>query len=125
STHYPLADAATAIRVMGGAQHTGKLLLDIPREGHTSVAVPPEQARIFRSDGSYIITGGLGGLGLFLAEKMASAGCGRIVLTSRSQPNQKALDTIELIRAMGSDIVVEAGDIAAPGTADRLVTAPA
>ena len=33
----------------------------------------------------------------------------------------KALETIELIRAMGADIVVECGDIAAPGTAKRLV----
>ena len=123
STHYPLADAATAIRAIGGAQHTGKLVLDIPRVGHTNVAVPPEQARIFRSDGAYIITGGLGGLGLFLAEKMASAGCGRIVLTSRSQPNDKALETIDLIRAMGADIVVECGDITSPGTANRLVAA--
>ena len=72
---------------MGGAQHTGKLVLDIPRTGSSSVVVPPEQARVFRGDGAYIITGGLGGLGLFLAEKMAAAGCGRIVLTSRSQPN--------------------------------------
>ncbi len=121
STHYPLADAATAIRVVGGAQHTGKVVLDIPRGGHSSVVVPPEQALVFRGDGAYIITGGLGGLGLFLAEKMASAGCGRIVLTSRSQPNDKALETIHLIRAMGADIVVECGDIAAPGTAKRLV----
>ena len=29
-THYPLAGAATAIRMMSGAQHTGKLVLDIP-----------------------------------------------------------------------------------------------
>jgi acyl transferase domain-containing protein/acyl carrier protein len=123
STHYPLVEAATAIRLMGGAQHTGKLVLDIPRVGHTNVVVPPEQAHVFRDDGAYIITGGLGGLGLFLAEKMAAAGCGRIVLTSRSQPNDKALETINLIRAMGSDIVVECGDIAAPGTANRLVAA--
>ena len=74
STHYPLADAATAIRVMSAAQHTGKLVLDIPRTGRSSVVVPPEQARVFRRDGAYIITGGLGGLGLFLAEKMAAAG---------------------------------------------------
>jgi polyketide synthase 5 len=121
STHYPLADAATAIRVMGAAQHTGKLLLDVPRTGHSSLVMPPEQARVFRRDGSYIITGGLGGLGLFLAEKMAAAGCGRIVLTSRSQPNQKALETIELIRAIGADIVVECGDIAEAGMAERLV----
>jgi polyketide synthase 5 len=61
-----------------------------------------------------------------LAEKMASpgsgAGCGRIVLTSRSQPTLKALETIELIRAIGADVVVQCGDIAEAGMAQRLVT---
>ena len=123
STHYPLADAATAIRVMSGAQHTGKLVLDVPHTGRSRVVVPPEQARVFRRDGAYIITGGLGGLGLFLAEKMADAGCGRIVLSSRSQPTPEALETIERIRAIGADVVVECGDIAEPGTAQRLVAA--
>ncbi|GLB83044.1 mycocerosic acid synthase-like polyketide synthase [Mycobacterium kiyosense] len=123
ATHYPLAEAATAIRVMGAAEHTGKLILDVPQSGRSSVILPPEQAQAFRGDGSYIITGGLGGLGLFLAEKMASAGAGRIVLSSRSQPNRKALETIELIRSMGADVVVECGDIAAAGTAQRLVSA--
>ena len=93
STHYPLADAATAIRVMSGAQHTGKLVFDVPHTGRSRVMVPPAQARVFRGDGAYIITGGLGGLGLFLAEKMAAAGCGRIVLSSRSQPTLEALET--------------------------------
>ena len=120
-THYPLAEAATAIRVMAGARHTGKLLLDVARTGHSSAVVPPEQVPTFRSDGAYIITGGLGGLGLFLAEKMAAAGCGRIVLTSRSQPNQKAQETVQLIRATGADVVVECGDIAESETATRLV----
>ena len=123
STHYPLADAATAIRVMSGAQHTGKLVLDIPHSGSSRVVVPPAQVRVFRGDGAYIITGGLGGLGLFLAEKMAAAGCGRIVLSSRSQPTPETLETIERIGAIGADIVVECGDIAEPGTAQRLVAA--
>ncbi|MGA7466902.1 sulfolipid-1 biosynthesis phthioceranic/hydroxyphthioceranic acid synthase, partial [Mycobacterium sp.] len=123
STHYPLADAATAIRTMGGAQHTGKLVLDIPRTGSTRVVVPPLQAPVFRGDGAYIISGGLGGVGLFLAEKMAAAGCGRIALCSRSQPTLKTLETIELIRAIGADVVVHCGDIAEPGTAERLVAA--
>ena len=123
ATHYPLAEAATAIRVMSAAEHSGKLILDIPQAGNSSVVLPPEQARVFRPDGSYIITGGLGGLGLFLAEKMAVAGAGRIVVSSRSEPNQKALETIELVRAIGSDVVVECGDIAQDGTAERLVAA--
>ena len=121
STHYPLADAATAIRVMGGAQHTGKVVLDVPHTGRRRVTVPPAQVRVFRRDGAYLITGGLGGLGLFLAEKMAAAGCGRIVLSSRSQPTLNALETIERIRATGADVAVECGDIAQPGTAQRLV----
>ena len=122
-TRHPLAEAASAIRRVGGAQHTGKLVLDVPRAGHSRVVVPPEQVPVFRGDGAYIITGGLGGLGLFLAEKMAAAGCGRIVLTSRSQPSVKTREIVELIRSTGADIVVECGDIAAAGTAERLVAA--
>ncbi len=108
---------------MSGAQHTGKLVLDIPHTGRSRVVVPPAQVPVFRGDGAYIITGGLGGLGLFLAEKMAAAGCGRIVLSSRSQPTPEALETIERIRAIGADVVVECGDIAEPSTAQRLVAA--
>ncbi|MGV0853564.1 sulfolipid-1 biosynthesis phthioceranic/hydroxyphthioceranic acid synthase [Mycolicibacterium phlei] len=122
-THFPLTDAATAIRKMGGAQHTGKLVLDVPEQGLETAVLPPEQVPAFREDGAYIITGGLGGLGLFLAEKMAEAGAGRIVLTSRSEPNGRAREIIDLIASSGADIVVECGDIAAPGTADRLVAA--
>ncbi len=121
-THYPLADAATPIRMMSGAQHTGKLILDVPHAGRSSVVVPPGQVRTLVSDGAYIISGGLGGLGLFLAEKMASAGAGRIVLSSRSEPTPEALETIQLIR-LGADVVVECGDISEPETAARLVTA--
>ncbi|AKN15812.1 mycocerosic synthase [Mycobacterium haemophilum DSM 44634] len=122
-THFPLTDAANAIRAMSNAEHTGKLVLDIPRSGSRSVAVPPEQAPVYRRDGSYIITGGLGGLGLFFASKLAEAGCGRIVLTARSQPNPKARQTIERLCEAGADIVVECGNIAEPDTADRLVSA--
>ncbi|KUI02474.1 type I polyketide synthase [Mycobacterium sp. IS-3022] len=122
-THYPLVDAATPIRMMSGARHTGKLILDIPQAGDSNVVLPPEQVRPFVADGAYIISGGLGGLGLFFAEKMASAGAGRIVLSSRSQPTLEALETIQLIRALGADVVVECGDISEPETAQRLVTA--
>jgi len=120
-TNYPLAEAATAIRVMSAAEHIGKLVLDVAQSGSGTVVVPPEQVRVFRRDGAYLITGGLGGLGLFLAEKMAAAGCGRIVLTSRSQPSLKVVETIELIRAIGADVVVECGDIAEAETAKRVV----
>ncbi|MGE2733503.1 sulfolipid-1 biosynthesis phthioceranic/hydroxyphthioceranic acid synthase [Mycolicibacterium vaccae] len=122
-TTYPLDEAATAIRQIAGAKHTGKLVLDVPHTGSPTAAVLPEDVPVFRPDGSYLVTGGLGGLGLFLAEKMAAAGCGRIVLTSRSEPSSKAREIIEMIRASGADIAVVCGDITDRGTVDRLVEA--
>ena len=124
STHYPLAEAATAIRVMSAAEHTGKLILDIPQTGRSSVVLPPEQVPVFRHDGAYIITGGLGGLGLFLAEKMAAAGAGRIVLQlPLRSPTKRRWRQSNSSRATGSDVVVECGDIADADTAERLVAA--
>ncbi|CAN5210405.1 mycocerosate synthase [soil metagenome] len=119
----PLAEAGTAIREMSAAQHTGKLVLTIPQGTQTGVVVPPTRAKVFRKDGSYIVTGGVGGLGLFLSAAMASAGCGRIILTSRSQPNPQAQKTIDQLKAKGADIVVECGNIADPATAALLVSA--
>ncbi len=121
TTHYPLSDAATAIRAMGAAEHTGKLVLDVPREGHSRVAVPPQHTVPFRGDGAYVISGGMGGLGLFLAERMAERGCGRIVLTGRSAPRDDALSAIERIRRGGSEIEVCLGDISEPDAAERAV----
>lgn len=121
TTHYPLQDGATAIRVMGAAEHTGKLVLDIPEGGQIPAVVPPEEAPAFRSDGAYVVTGGLGGLGLFLAETLATAGCGRLVLNGRSEPSPDALAIIDRIRSGGTEVAVQLGDIAEPGTAARLV----
>lgn len=120
-TDYPLAEAAKAIRIMSAAQHTGKLLLDVAHTGTRSVVVPPEQVPVFRRDGAYLITGGLGGLGLYFAEQMAAAGAGRIVLTGRSAPGIEALEVLERIRAAGGDVVVSRGDIADPAAAREAV----
>ncbi|BBZ28131.1 polyketide synthase [Mycolicibacterium madagascariense] len=123
TTHYPLADAVTAIRAMSNAEHTGKLVLDVTATGATRAVVPPAQVRPFRGDGAYVVTGGLGGLGLYLAGRMADAGAGRLVLSSRTPPSDEALATIEAIRATGADVVVECGDVTHPDTARRLVGA--
>ncbi len=40
-TYYPLAEAATAIRVMSAAEHTGKLMLSVPQTGQSVVPCRP------------------------------------------------------------------------------------
>jgi polyketide synthase 5 len=123
TTHYPLSEAATAIRVMGAAGHTGKLVLDIPHTGEFEAVLSPEQAPVYRADGSYIVTGGLSGLGLFLAAKLAAGGCGRIVLNARSEPSAATAKAIEAVRSKCAEVEVVLGDIAAADTAARLVAA--
>ena len=122
-TTYPLADAVTAIRVVSGADHTGKLVLTVPQTGHFRVPVAAERVTPFRPDSAYIITGGLGGLGLFLADAMSAAGCGRLILNARSKPTTTAMNALAVMRARGTEVEVIGGDIGHPSTARSLVEA--
>jgi NAD(P)-dependent dehydrogenase (short-subunit alcohol dehydrogenase family)/acyl carrier protein len=82
---YPLTEAKTAFRRMQQARHIGKIVLQMPK---------PLQPR---DDRTYLITGGLGALGLFTAAHLAQLGAGDIVLTSRRMPDadaQRAIDDI-------------------------------
>ena len=122
ATH-ALTDAATAIRVMSSASHIGKLVLSVPRSGSYRVPVPAGRTTPFRRDGAYIITGGLGGLGLFLADAMSVAGCGRLILNARSAPGHAAAATLAAMRRRGTEVEVIGGDISDPSTAQALVAA--
>jgi acyl transferase domain-containing protein/acyl carrier protein len=82
---YPLTEAKTAFRRMQQARHIGKIVLQIPKP------LQPQEHR------SYLITGGLGALGLHTAAYLAQLGAGDIVLTSRRAPDvdaQRVIDDI-------------------------------
>lgn len=80
---YPLAEAKTAFRRMQQARHIGKIVLQMPK---------PLQPR---GDRSYLVTGGLGAIGLHMASYLAQLGAGDIVLTSRRAPDADARQAIE------------------------------
>ncbi|GLW64461.1 polyketide synthase [Actinomadura rubrobrunea] len=89
-------------------------------------ALPERQGRprrVVRRGGAYIITGGYGGIGLVTARLLAERGAGRLVLSGRSGPDADAEKAITRLRESGVEVEVVLGDIAAPGTADRLVAA--
>ncbi|WP_133054901.1 type I polyketide synthase, partial [Mycolicibacter hiberniae] len=75
-----------------------------------------------RADGSYLLTGGLGGLGTVVARWLAERGAGRIVLNGRSEPSQAQRAVLAELAAQ-TQVVFVAGDISAPGVAERLVAA--
>ncbi|OSC41362.1 type I polyketide synthase [Mycobacterium decipiens] len=99
---YPLTEAKTAFRRMQQARHIGKIVLQMPK---------PLQPR---GDRSYLITGGLGALGLHTAAHLAQLGAGDIVLTSRRMPDadaQRAIaDITERYRCRIHTFAADVGD---------------
>jgi phthiocerol/phenolphthiocerol synthesis type-I polyketide synthase D len=75
---------------------------------------------VVRRDGSYILTGGLGGIGLAVTRWLVDNGAARVVLNGRSEPSEEARAVLEELQQR-AQIVVVPGDISAPGVAERLV----
>ncbi|TDH64710.1 type I polyketide synthase [Okeania hirsuta] len=74
---------------------------------------PPDlpQPLSLSSDGSYLITGGLGALGLHTAEWLVSKGAKNIVLTGRRLPSEKATESIKELEKTGCQVTVLLGDV--------------
>ncbi|WP_026311434.1 type I polyketide synthase [Parafrankia elaeagni] len=122
-TTYPIGAATEAFRLMAGAAHIGKVVLDVPDVGQTEAVLPDGPPSPVHADGSYIVTGGLRGVGLETAAWLATNGASRIVLNGRSEPAEPVRERLAKLAAGGTDIQVVLGDIAEPGVAERLVAA--
>ncbi|XP_003464876.2 fatty acid synthase [Cavia porcellus] len=90
-TVFPKAKVEDAFRYMAQGKHIGKVLVQVHEEEQESRlqgAQPTPMVAIsktfFPSHKTYVITGGLGGFGLELAEWLLQRGAQKLVLTSRS-----------------------------------------
>ncbi|MHC5701545.1 type I polyketide synthase [Streptomyces tirandamycinicus] len=119
---YPLERSTEAFRLMAGAGHIGKIVLTVPEQGETRARADREPSPV-HSDGSYIVTGGLRGVGLETARWLAARGAGHVVVNGRSAGPRSTSAALDELRARGTRVTVVLGDIAEPGTAERLVTA--
>ncbi len=81
---YPMSAAPSAMRLMQQARHIGKIVLTV------------EQSKI-RGERSYLVTGGLGSLGLETAAWLAGSGAGHLVLAGRRGPGEAARARIAAI----------------------------
>ena len=68
-------------------------------------------ARI-RSDATYLVTGGAGGLGLQIAQWLAERGARHLVLVGRRGATGAAAEVVRAISEAGCAVVVAAGDVA-------------
>ncbi len=100
---YPLEKFKDAFRFMAQAKHTGKIVLKQNRAVETSFGI--------REDATYLITGGLGGLGLTYARWLAKRGARHLALLSRHEPSSQVEDAIHEMQAMGTEIYIGRIDV--------------
>lgn len=106
---FPVADIADAVRFLADDRSLGTVVVSV-QDGPATVQ-PPEAA-VFRADATYLITGGLGGLGLCVAEWMIEHGARHLLLIGRSAPGPRALATLATLRERGADLTVASADVA-------------
>jgi malonyl CoA-acyl carrier protein transacylase len=64
-----------------------------------------------KADGTYLITGGLGGIGLLVAQWLVEHGAKYLVLAGRSSPNEAATATLRRLEEAGTQVVVMQTDV--------------
>ncbi|KAB8332382.1 type I polyketide synthase [Scytonema tolypothrichoides VB-61278] len=64
-----------------------------------------------KADATYLITGGLGGIGLLVAQWMVDHGAKHLVLVGRSSPNEAATATLRALEETGTQVVVIQTDV--------------
>ena len=110
-SRWPLAEAGAALRFMRSARHLGKIV----------VTAPPLLNGRLRQDRTYLVTGGLGGIGCAVAEWLADKGAGTIVLNGRRDPDAAAEETINALRERGVTVQVELADVSDAPAVDRML----
>nr|VFK14085.1 MAG: Acyl transferase domain-containing protein [Candidatus Kentron sp. LPFa] len=103
---FSILDAIGAFRTMQQAKHIGKIVLTPPGGGNGEDASMP-----IRDDGAYLITGGLGALGLEVARWMVDEGAKHLVLTGRRGPSTEAQEVLRELEEIGAEIQVVGTDV--------------
>jgi acyl transferase domain-containing protein/NADPH:quinone reductase-like Zn-dependent oxidoreductase/SAM-dependent methyltransferase/short-subunit dehydrogenase/acyl carrier protein len=103
---FPLREAKAAFRFMGRGGHMGKLVVshqEMLRTGTIGFSLDPA--------GTYLITGGLRGLGLMTAEWLVERGARHLVLTGRHPPNDERGEALRTMEARGIHVRVAQVDV--------------
>ena len=114
---FDASDTIGAFRLMARAGHVGKVVIRQAGGAHGGGA-----AAGITGDATYLIAGGLGGLGILVAGHLVDRGARHIALMARrraSAPEQAALDRLT---ARGADVFVVQGDVSRRDDVDAVVS---
>jgi hypothetical protein len=108
-------ETVDAFRFMAQAKHIGKIAVVQP---HRQTV----QADAIRPDATYLVTGGLRGLGLLVADWLVAQGARHLALVGRSRPDAAAQELIARLEADGVQVYTAQVDVTQAAQMQALFT---
>jgi acyl transferase domain-containing protein/NADPH:quinone reductase-like Zn-dependent oxidoreductase/acyl carrier protein len=113
-------EADAAFRLMARAQHIGKIAITMTTPT-TKITVPMKKPVKVGANATYMITGGLGGLGISLAQWFVEQGARSLALVSRSAPTTETKAFIDKWRMAGILVRIFQADVSQLGDLEAVV----
>jgi len=121
-TVFGVSEMEKALRIMQSGKHMGKMVLMPQPDEKVKVAGSLTDINILRDDASYLLVGGLGGIGRATALWMFTHGARNFIFASRSgSDKQKSRDIIDKLRGQGARVFVSRCDIGNDDDLDGLL----
>jgi len=94
---------AKTLNKFSESKHIGKFVLQMTASNHL---------QLFYPQNSYLVTGGLGGIGIVVTRWLLAQGAGKVILTSRQAPTDPAI--IKQVKEFGNAVTVILSDVGEP-----------
>jgi myxalamid-type polyketide synthase MxaB len=118
-TQFSAGETVEAFRYMAQRKNIGKVVVSYEGcQASATAAGAGTQTDIAVADGTYLITGGLGALGLQVAEWLADHGAGAIALLARRAPSGDAAAMIASLNERGVKTLAIQGDVTEANSLD-------
>lgn len=131
-TSFLAVNIQDAYRYMQAAKHIGKIVIEMPEdprvlsapsgEDAVTLQASPNPNPSFRADRSYLLVGGLGGLGRAVATWMVDHGARVLVLLSRSaREGPDNQDFLNDLRSQGCQVLLVSGSVSSLEDVQRAI----
>lgn len=120
---YSAAKVEDAFRFLQSGRSTGRIVIKVEPRDVVPTRVREASRWVFDENASYMVCGGLGGLGRAVAIWMASKGAKYLILPSRSGPQKRpeALQTVLNLEQQGVKIVTPICDMSSTTAAAEML----
>lgn len=122
TTVFHAAEVEDAFRYMQQGTHIGKIVIRLPENEDNLLWTPEVPKPSFRHDRSYLLVGGMGGLGRAIAVWMALHGASSIIFLSRSAgKGDDDQDFVAELELLGCKVQTFAGDVSDESLVNHIV----